>query len=647
MDYNQLQKEFVTKVRTEFSSLKGEITERNNKIDERDKYIYGDLLEKSLDIPVGHDKTPVNWLRRTVEIHKIQFMGRPFQVISTYDTKDTDVDEETKERLTIENKKEKTLSELRKQAVDDIIRDNGGHALFMDGAESASAVGDWIVKAWYDKKQQKYIISPIEAVENCYALWSKDDFRSFDAFAYVYQVSKQTAMDEYNCSATVATSPMGQPLDIISTTTPPISSTREMVTVMEVTGKVPGWAAEKGKIKKVSYGQETELNAVIVGDEVKQVISNEKDIPRHYIFPNKKQRRRPWGVSDVSDAAIGINATYVETLSDWRTVSAKVNFPKFKGFNFGPDTQLPKYKSRQVQILPLADGQDVVELQQGDSNQVDFRAQLDELKEQFVRETGISRVLFDDPSITLNSNQALLTSMKPTSDIAEAKKQLWQPILQRMFTDALIVLGQHREDMKDLAEGSWELKVQYPSVMQKEDPLYQQMLLNRFNAKTISIQSYLEAQGETKEEIDRFRDEMSDPVTAAILGNQVPLLAQNVIQPPQPPAKEEPKVSVSLRGDLTPLQEAEIAQQNGFNSTGEMGPQGVTGLQAQENKDNEGFVTGNQSKLQPQFQQMPEQPQISTPGTPEGAGIQSQPGSGATTTSAQGSLNQANQQQGG
>lgn len=652
--YTDLEKQFITAIRTQLSGLKGEISERNNRIQERDSYIYGNLLEQSLKIPIGHDKTPVNWLRRSVEIHKTQFMGRPFQVISTYDTKDIDSaeDEEDKGRLSIENSRQKDFAELRKDVIDDIIRDNGGHGLFMEGAESASAIGDWIVKCWYDKDNQKYVISPIEAVENCYVLWSKDDFRSFDGFAYVYQISKQKAVDDYNVPETVVTSVQGKPLDFIGDQTSNGTSTREMVTVMEYTGKVEGWGSEKGKIKSVKFGNENELNVVVVGEEIRKLIDDDKSLPRHYIFPNKKQRRRPWGVSDISDAAININATYVETLSDWRTVSAKVNFPKYKGFNFGPDVQMPKYKSRQVQILPLAEGQDITALDQGDSNQIDFRAQLDELKEQFVRETGISRVLFDDPSITLNSNQALLTSMKPTSDIAETKKQLWGPILQQMFTDAITILGQHREDMKEIAdtEEPWELKIQYPSVMQKEDPLYQQMLLNRFNAKTISLQSYLEAQGETKEEIDRFRDEMTDPVTAAILGNQVPLMAQNLIAPPQAPAPEEPRVSVSLRGDLTPQQEAEIAMQKGFNSTGEMGPQGISGLQAQENQGNEGFLSGEGQTLQPQFGTLPQpgaQPQISTPGSPEGTGVTSQPGSGAAPTSPQGALTQANQQAGG
>lgn len=236
-------------------------------------------------------------------------------------------------------------------------------------------------------------------------------------------------------------------------------------------------------------------------------------------------------MSDVSDEAINLNQTYVEIISDWRTVAAKVNFQKYKAYGFPPGTTLPKSESRKVQMLPMSEGQDVVPLDQGDSNQIDWRAQADEIKEQFVRETGLSRVLFDDPSVTFNSNQALLTSMKPTSDIAEAKKQSWSPIITQIFTDALETIALYNPDIKDVVdeEDNWSLKVMWPSVMQKEDPMYQSMLLNRFNAGTMSMQTYLEAQGETKEEIDRLKDEITDPVTSAILGKQLPLLAQTIV----------------------------------------------------------------------------------------------------------------------
>lgn len=617
--YNDLLKTFVADIRTDFGSLQAEITDRNQKITERDDYIYGNRLERALDVPIGHDFTPVNWLRRTVEIHKNMFMSRGFQVVSTYDSDDPDsaTDEKDRGRIDVENKRRKEYADQRMRTIQAIIEDSGGYAMWGNMSENASAVGDVCLKAWYDQDSEKYVLSQIESIENIYALWSKDDFREYDAIAYVYQISKQKAISQYGVSDKVSTSPLGQPMQIIETNNgTSITYSQPMVTVMEVTGKIPSYSAEKGKIKKVKPGDETEMNVLIIGEEVKRVITDSKKIPRYYIFPNKRQRKRAWGMSDVSDAAINLNLTYIETLSDWRTHASKVNFQKYKAYGFGLDTQLPKSEPRKVQMVPLADGQDIQRLDQGDSNQLDFRAQLDECKEQFVRETGLSRVLFDDPSVTFNSNQALLTSMKPTSDIAEAKKQLWAPIISQVFLDALETLAQVDPDtygnLVDSDE-NWSLKVMWPSVMQKEDPVFQNMLLNRFNAGTMSLQSYLEQQGESKEEIDRMRDEMADPITVAILGKQIPLIAQTIINA----ATAEIQAWYQAQLPQTQMQQAEsaadIANQQGINSNGGTSAPNLTAG-----------------------------PTVAT----EGAGLLSQPGSGATPVSSGGAVAQTAQQSG-
>ena len=122
---------------------------------------------------------------------------------------------------------------------------------------------------------------------------NKDDFRTFDAIAYVYQVSKQKAISDYGAEDDVTTSPMGQPMEVIAGTTSSNNTfTQPMVTIMEVTGKVCGWASENGRLKKVKEGQETELNALVVGDDVTKLIDDPKKMPKYYMFPNKRHRRR-------------------------------------------------------------------------------------------------------------------------------------------------------------------------------------------------------------------------------------------------------------------------------------------------------------------------------------------------------------------
>lgn len=610
---DNLRTEFVNNVRQRFKELETEVSQRNADITERDDFVYGDRLRRVLDIPVGHDFTAVNWLRRTVEIHKNMFMGRGFQVVSTYDTGDTSGAEagEDQQRLEIENQKQKEYAESRQNLIKAIIEDNGGQALWANLAESASAVGDACIKTYYNEEEGKLEICPIESIENVYVLWNKDDFRKYDAIAYAYQVSKQDAIRDYGADEDVVTSPMGHPMEILSATGVSNQfSGQPMVTILEVTGKIEGWGVENGTLKQVKIGEETELNAMIVGNTVTRLITERKKLPKYYLLPNKRQRRRPWGLSDISDASIYINLTYIETLSDWRTAASKTNFNKYKAFGFGPDTQLPKPTPRTIEYLPLSEGQDIVELNQSQTNGIDWGRQLEELKEQFVRETGLSRVLFDDPSVTLNSNQALLTSMKPTSDIAEAKKQLWSPVIVELFKDALETIALNNPDLKDIVdeEDNWSLKVMWPSVMQKEDPVYQSMLLNRFNAGLLSAQSYMEAQGDTREEIDRIKDEMTDPLTAAMLGKQLPQLAQILV------TAATAEIQAWIQQVLPQPETGAGGNTPGVNSNG--------GMAAQIQPDNQ--ATG-------------------------GVGMQpvSQPGTGATAASPVGALAQTTQNMGG
>jgi hypothetical protein len=540
------------------------------------------------------------------------------------------------------------------QTVKTIIRDNGGHALFMDGAESASVSGSFVIKAWYDEDEKKYVLSPVEAVENCYAVWAKDDFRRPELFGYAHQISKLSAITDYGVPETVTTSPLGSPLAVVGAGTPrPTIESQPMVTILEATGKIDGFCSKDGRIYRCAMGDETPMNLLFVGNDLQRVIDDKKKLPKYYIFPNRRARRRAWGLPDITRGAINLNLTYIETLSDWRTVAAKVNFPKFKLFNFGPATQLPKFKSRQIQAIPLGEGQDVSNLPMGDAGAVDFRAQLAEIKEQFSRETATASILLDNDGQS-NSNQALITSMKPTTDVAENKKELWSPILADMFEDAIETLAAYEpETYKDLADDTdpWYFRVQWPSMFQKEDPVYQQMLLNRWNAGTLSLQTFLEAENESYEEIDRIRDEMSDITTAAIHARALSTMFQLNFLPA--PAAMPPKVNVNLRGDLDPGQVGNLTYMRGFNGgpnepyPTSAGPVGYAGEKANAATDNQGMIAGETAKSPTGIERGPNGQMIATQANNQpGQGVMSQPGSGATQASPQGAVNMAAQNQG-
>lgn len=675
LSQEQVENKFVTDVRSQLSTLTGEIALRNRTIMENDSYVYGDLLKQSINIEVGHDFTPVNWLRRTAEIHRTQTMGGGFTVVSSYHGEDVDKtdDPDEKKQLELLNQKKKTYAGKRNELIQSILRDNGGEALFARMVENASVIGCSVLKTWYDEDKGKYCLDMIEAVEHFYAVWNQNNFREYDFTAYVHQISKQRAVEQYKVPPTVATSPLGMPLAVLSSAnTVEYVSTQPMVTVMEVTGKVQGWKTVNGVITQCEVGNETPLNAVIVGDKVKKLIDDPKYMPKYYIFPNKLARRRPWGQADISSSAININQTYIETLSDWRTLASKINFPKYKAFGFGMDVQLPKPKARTVEMIGLGEGQDIQPIQNpnsGTSGELDFMRQLDELKQSFVREVGISRQLFDLPdSNASNSNQAMMTAMKSISDQVEARRQLWEPIIDQVFQDAFECLSHWDSNIHELVTGddNWYLRVEWPPAMRKDDPAYQTMLLNRFNSGSISVQTMFERFGENpKEEIDRINDEMNNPITAAIHGHMLQLMAELKIS--GPPTSAPPKINVNLRGDLTPEQETNMSVQHGFGDGPiygpSAGPQGELGIRATDNAVNgigtdhpmvngQGYTTGQPviTGGQPvQGGAQPQTPQTITPpnGNQPGQQLMSQPGSGqATPNSAAGNVQQQHQRKG-
>lgn len=666
-------RKFVGETRSILATLSGEIALRNKIIQQNDAYVYGDLLTRTLDIPVGHDMTPVNWLRRTVEIHRTQMMGRGFSIVCSFNSLDTDVDDpQTKQMLQAQQKKRKAFAEHRTQLWDAIVRDNNGHALFAQAAENASAVGGTVIEAFYDEDAGKYRLNIVEALEHCYAVWSKDNFRQYDCFAYVYQISKEQAAKQFGVGPNVATSPLGMPLAVLSTAnTIEYISTQPMVTVMKVTGKIQGWGSsgngDINSIHTVDVGTENDMQVTIVGNEVVELIDDPKKVPHYYVLPNKLVRRRPWGIPDISQASVNINQTYIEALSDWRTVASKVNFPKFKYFGFSMGTSLPAPKQRKVEGIPLATGQDIQPLEMPNSAQLgeaDFLRQLEELQSQFVREVGISRVLFDTPDMNANSNQAMMTAMKSIGDLVAAKQQLWGPIIAQMATDAINTLAQYDSDVKELAntDDGWYFRCTWPSNNNKSDPVYVTTLINRFNTGTMSVQSLLEHLGETKEEIDRISEEMENPITAAIHGHMLQLLAEFKIA--GPPTATPPKVNINLRGDLNPNEVGDIAAERQIVTPQSpfpdiLGPQGKMGLTANDNTINQNVLQNPSQKDRAVYRNA--QGQQVNVGGPQGNGTNapqmlntpgntqspmSQPGSGAPGATPQGNLNQQNQRKG-
>lgn len=686
----------VSAIMSRLNQVEADVAQRNSYMNERDRIIYDEGLYDGLEFPDGVDKTMYNFCARVVDIQTSQLMGRGFQLYSTYNKEDISLadtapqeapeggegmqvpeqDPEMLKKLAeAKNKQRQLNADTRKKLVDAIIRDNGGMARFKHGARIGGSYGITVYKMWCDKKEKRIRYSLLETPQNYFPIWADSDFREREADAYVDQISPVTAQKLYGSKLEAGDTfdltdpgvPLGDgrtndPVNTLNagsgqTTGEDEATKAKMCTRIDWTGIVPGWSLDKkGEPKQVKRGEEEPFSAIIVGGRFVQATSNPDYMPRYYYIPNKLEPRRAAGKSDLDDSAISLNRTYLEVMSTWTTLFHKEIAPVYQAKGF-EGQQIPKRKRKMATFVPMSPEQDISLVASAQNTGNVSQQLLGEIKDSFVRVTGIGRVLFDDPTINPTSNQALMTTLKGVVDIVEDKQSRWEPVLMEMFTDALKLASKLDPTIKEVAEeDGWFFYVRWPSVLRREDSTYQQMWLNRLTMGTTSLGSYLEAMGvdDVSEEIDRLRDEMANPLTAAVLAKQLGMLAEQVISPPSP---QGPKVSVNLKGDLTPYQEANLASQQGFNDgpfPPTAGPQGAGGLAAQENADNVGFLNGNPFSGGTAIQQGPDGQPVQDQQTPtltpdQNTGQQaSMPGSGqAQPVSAEGAVNQMAQRNGG
>jgi hypothetical protein len=312
------------------SPYRAEISKRNEYIQRRDDCIYSNGLTESLTFPPGFDQTIYNWLERAVDIHVSQLMGRPFGIHSHYTKRDISTlrdqsDPNALQSDQITNKKLKANADARTNLIQAIIRDNGGHEIFQNGEYSGSAYGFTVYKSYLndgdDKDKRPWCIEMIENIQNFYALWSKDNFRSARGYVYNYQISPTEAYQDYGQFLLDGEKFIEEPLGIPLTTIAPAPSTAEegyqpMVRVIEYTGIIDGICSTDGDLYTCDPGDENEVNVLIVGGKVVRIEDREDYLPRYYNIPNIRLMRRPWGRADITDTCIEINRTFLQHIAD-------------------------------------------------------------------------------------------------------------------------------------------------------------------------------------------------------------------------------------------------------------------------------------------------------------------------------------------
>ena len=592
--------QLASDVLTALRSLEPDVVRRNNYMNERDRYVYGDGLWSDLDIEGWFAE--YNYLQRVVDIHTAQLMGRPYNVYSYYNKIDLAPYEDNPEELDLkklENKKLKANADSRKKVLDSIRRDNNQEAMDKNGARSGAVYGETWYKQWADWKEKKIKRVLIESPQNLYVGWKDDNFREFDYVAHVHQISVDSAYRAYGSKLPegelFTESNQGDPLGAVSNnnTDDPINqmggstteskTDRKMVTVIDLVGYLPKWGANgPSNVKQVDRGKEDRVNIVIVGGHVMQIETREKYLPSFYSSANRVELRRPFGASDLPKTALEINKEIVQLEADARRWMEKHLYSLIQAKGFTPEA-IPRKKARAQQVIAMSPEQSLEEMRISPAPLSELRGLIEAKTDAFVRVTNIGRVLFDDPSIEANSAQALMTTMKPVIDTVEDKQSRWDVAIVQMDTDALYLAAEMIPELREaiVEDDSWFLCVEWPSVLRREDSSWQSMWLNRVNAGLISLETYMEKMGDDySEEMDRLRDEMNDTVAAAVMGRQLPLMAQQVVapMPMMPPATPDQGGQI-----VNPDQNTEMTQPVSQPGTGQpaVSPEGAVAQQLQ------------------------------------------------------------------
>ncbi len=689
MDYTQAltDSEVVSQLITSLVTYQTDVTERNNYIDKRDRYLYGDGLFENLVIPDGFDQTLYNYLRPITQIHATQFMQDGFGVYSHYQASTADSADpndpqavQVQDVQKLQNKMAETRAWAKKDFIDAMVRDNGGTRLWTDGAQVGSDYGSTLYQMWWDGDATKVRIQLIESIQNWFPVWSDTNFRERMGDAYVTQVNPIKANQQWQDKIPQGgfpTSYAGEPLTTIQGTTSTLTASagetvssaqtrRPMVTVFNYTGYLTRVCEKNGEYYRCDDGDESMLSFKAVGNTVVDKIVKENEMPRFYYIPNSVVPRRPYGESDLPEAALQINETILQAKSDQITRANKVLYPIIQAIGFENGT-IPPRNQREMTMVPMQPGQQFLPVQ-FDTQGVEYDRIIGDLMNDLLKISRVPRVLFDDPEVTLNSNQALLTSMRPILDVVSRKQAIWEPIVTKMFDDALELAALHNETVKEIVtqdEGNY-LYVRWPSSLRKDDPTHQAMLINDLHAGAISIRTYLEKRGEqAQEEINRVAASMESPTEAAMQSGMLGTLAHYTIMKAQGiPPEGIIQPHVSIKADMTPQQEANLADSYGWNKGpygSSIGPQGNDGQHANDNYINAPVMGGNQSTLTnttlppngiPGPSQTPPGPgsqpgPMVTPGqNVPGSSPMSMPGSGAAPVTAGGAVNQHNQRRG-
>jgi hypothetical protein len=272
---------------------------------------------------------------------------------------------------------------------------------------------------------------------------------------------------------------------------------------------------------------------------------------------------------------------------------------------------------------------------------------------QIIYDLGLPAVAWGGHSAAV-TGRALDMQYQAITDKVENKRIVWEMALGTLNERILLLAEKYIPQMKEIIDGHYVTEYDWESVIPYSEADRTVNVSNKRDRGIISYHTALKELGykDPEAELNLIVQEWDDPKLAPIMSKNALLTegVQRTIEdvfgrPGAIPIP--PKTTVTLRGDLTPEQEAEKSQQLGLGDS--EGPQGryeTTVPQGSQDIPGEKYPTFTQTTMQPQGQQAgtPANPGVMQPHQNETPQPMSAPGSGiAGQTSAPGSAAQVDQ----
>jgi hypothetical protein len=385
------------------------------------------------------------------------------------------------------------------------LYDNNYETLLEEGARNGSKLGTTILQWGWDSLNKRPFIINVAVPENVRIGWASTDYKKMNWAIHGYRLALDEAKDRYpgllDTLQATSESSLSTPHTSKSLATPGIELKDQ--TESDQVDNYDGWVKdEKGIVR----------NIVVVED---RPVKNDKmpkgfpDIP-YIVIPNIVDPGRPWGIPDtqsVFDHQLEIN----ERICDNADLMRQINFVKYAITNM-PEAEPGDFEMGS-RVYKLLEGQDIKAIEQPVSVWP-FKDHIDRVMQMFSHQSLLPPQVFGASPGNIVTGAGISALFQGAISRVKTKQKRWNLAFGQLFKNINWLWSYYNPDAKEiLKDGTYELEVVWPDMLPKDDAVHIQNVLNKLNAKAISLETAMNELGvkSPADEKDLIREERTDP----------------------------------------------------------------------------------------------------------------------------------------